>query len=72
MHLIQISLIFLRCRRTKPDGISEIVCSKPWHDRIQINDTKSLSGLCIKQNIVQLRIIVCHSKRQRSILLLFY
>ena len=52
MYQIQILLILRRCRRTKADGIAEIIRRQSWHDRIQIDNAQTLSTFRIKKDII--------------------
>ena len=72
MHKVQILLIFLGCCRAKADRISKIIGSKPRHNGIKINDTQALIRFFVKEDIIQLCVIVRNTKRQNSRPLLSY
>ena len=72
MYQIQVLLIFFCRGCPKADGIPEIICRKPRHDGIKINDTQSSSCLAVKQNIVKLCVIVGHTKRKNAFFLFLY
>ena len=52
LYQIQILLILRRCRRTKADGIAEIIRRQSRHNRIQIDNAQTLSTFRIKKDII--------------------
>ena len=66
-NLRQIRLILRSCTCTEPNRIAKIINGKSRHDGIQINDADALPGLFIQHDVVQLRIIMCHTKRKLSL-----
>ena len=72
MHLIEIPLILLRGGCSKADRIPEIIGCQSRHNCIQVNDAQPPARILIKQNIIQLRVIVRHPERKLPFLKLLH
>ena len=72
MHQVQIRLVLLGCCCAEADGIAEVVGRQAGHDGVEIDDAESFSGFLVKQDVVQLCVIVCDAERKESFFLLFY
>ena len=46
------------------DGIPKIIGSKPRHDRVKVDDAKTLAGRFVEQDVVQLGVVVSDAQRQ--------
>jgi len=49
---------------TEADRIPKIIGSKPRHDRVKVDDAKTLAGRFVEQNVVQLGVVVGDAQRQ--------
>ena len=65
-HLHFGNVFFILCGscRAKANGIAEVIKTRSRHDRVEIDDAQRFARFCVQQDVIELRVIVCHAQRQ--------
>ena len=64
--LRKIRLILRSRGRAEAHSVAKVIGRKPGHDGIEIEHASCKARFFVQQDVIELRVVVCHPQRQRA------